>query len=214
MSGIIFYIIIIVLLILGAMLMRAIGNFVYHMFLHDMFRIPFVVISLFFVWLIAYSNKFSLVLGLTYTACLIGFYSYFFEKFYHTYKNFFMFLFKIGHKTGRFLIEIKAGTYNERQKLNQERQEFESEKAQMDWEKQKIMEEWAKFDLENLKNNKNKAHEILGIKKGASKEEIKKAYRKLATQFHPDKYHNEPSDKMKEAEAIFKLIGWAMGEVG
>ena len=192
-----------------------------------------------------------------------------------------MFLFKIGHKTGRFLIEIKAGTYNERQKLNQEKQEFESEKAQMDYEKQKIMEEWekiykvweelirqreeferqkagngssqkqdysqdksyqesksrtenkrqennktgqkstlkyfpewAKFDLKNLQNNKDKAHEILGIKKGASKEEIKKAYRKLATQFHPDKYHNEPSDKMKEAEAIFKLIGWAMGEVG
>jgi molecular chaperone DnaJ len=42
-------------------------------------------------------------------------------------------------------------------------------------------------------------YEILAIAKGASEEEVKKAYRKVAMQFHPDR---NPGDK--EAEAKFK----------
>jgi curved DNA-binding protein len=47
-------------------------------------------------------------------------------------------------------------------------------------------------------------YEILGVAKGASEEEIKKAYRKLAKKYHPDK---NPGDK--EAEEKFKLISEA-----
>lgn len=47
-------------------------------------------------------------------------------------------------------------------------------------------------------------YQVLGVDKKASQEEIKKAYRKLAVKYHPDK---NPGDK--EAENKFKLINEA-----
>ena len=47
-------------------------------------------------------------------------------------------------------------------------------------------------------------YEVLGISKGADASEIKKAYRKAAIKYHPDK---NPGDK--EAEENFKLAAEA-----
>ena len=47
-------------------------------------------------------------------------------------------------------------------------------------------------------------YEVLGVEKGADAEEIKKAYRRLAVKYHPDK---NPGDKA--AEEKFKELGEA-----
>ena len=47
-------------------------------------------------------------------------------------------------------------------------------------------------------------YEVLGLQKGATDDEIKKAFRKLAMKYHPDK---NPGDK--EAEEKFKEINEA-----
>src|SRR5260370_32182171 len=47
-------------------------------------------------------------------------------------------------------------------------------------------------------------YEVLGVERSANEEEIKKAYRKLAVKYHPDK---NPGDK--SAEEKFKELGEA-----
>jgi len=55
-----------------------------------------------------------------------------------------------------------------------------------------------------MADNKRDYYEVLGVEKSASAEEIKKAYRKKAMQFHPDR---NPGDKT--AEEKFKEVGEA-----
>ena len=51
-------------------------------------------------------------------------------------------------------------------------------------------------------------YEVLGVQKGATAEEIKKAYRKLAVKYHPDKNpgDKEAEEKFKEAAEAYSVL--------
>jgi len=56
--------------------------------------------------------------------------------------------------------------------------------------------------------NKRDYYEVLGLSKGASEQEIKSAYRRLAVRYHPDKNPGdaEAEDKFKEAAESYSVL--------
>jgi molecular chaperone DnaJ len=62
-------------------------------------------------------------------------------------------------------------------------------------------------------------YEILGIKHGASEDEIKRAYRDLVKKYHPDQYENNPlgdlaSEKMQEINEAYDFLTKGGGASG
>ncbi|MEZ0535927.1 DnaJ domain-containing protein [Caldicellulosiruptoraceae bacterium PP1] len=59
-------------------------------------------------------------------------------------------------------------------------------------------------------------YEVLGLQKGATKEEIKKAYLEMVKKYHPDKYKDNPlkdlaEEKLKEINEAYNIL---MNEAG
>ena len=56
--------------------------------------------------------------------------------------------------------------------------------------------------------SKRDFYEVLGVSKTASNDEIKKAYRKLAMKYHPDRNSDDPDaeEKFKEASLAYEVL--------
>lgn len=57
------------------------------------------------------------------------------------------------------------------------------------------------------------AYKILEIEKSAADDEVKKAYRRMAMKYHPDKVHHLGPDFQKDAQEKFKKINQAYEEI-
>src|SRR5215475_1142547 len=59
-----------------------------------------------------------------------------------------------------------------------------------------------------MASSKQDYYHVLGIERQASAEEIKKAYRKLARQYHPDKNPGDKAaeDRFKEVQAAYDVL--------
>ena len=59
-----------------------------------------------------------------------------------------------------------------------------------------------------MAENKRDYYEMLGVQKGASTDDIKKAYRKLAMKYHPDRNpdNKEAEEKFKEAAEAYEVL--------
>ena len=57
-------------------------------------------------------------------------------------------------------------------------------------------------------STKRDYYEVLGVSKSATESELKKAYRKLALQYHPDKNPDDKAaeDKFKEAAEAYEIL--------
>src|SRR5438093_6919582 len=56
--------------------------------------------------------------------------------------------------------------------------------------------------------NKRDYYEVLGVSRGASDQDLKTAYRRLAHQYHPDKNQTDPEaeEKFKEAAEAYAIL--------
>ena len=108
--------------------------------------------------------------------------------------------FKISNKLQKnFQTDEYIKKCEEKIKEMREKEKEESEKKEENNENQKNAEDEA---CEKIINNKD-YYDILGITKQTSNDDIKKAYKKLAIKFHPDK------NKSPKAEEAFKKIATA-----
>src|SRR5437588_5369755 len=59
-----------------------------------------------------------------------------------------------------------------------------------------------------MANNKRDYYEVLGVTRDVTEQDLKKAYRRLAHQYHPDKNQSNPEaeEKFKEAAEAYAVL--------
>ncbi len=99
--------------------------------------------------------------------------------------------------------EREARQYREQQE--RARREQAQQKSQQQHQRQEKQQEPPPKKPEPARDTRT-FEEILGISKGSTKEEAKKAYSRLCNFYHPDKLKGKPEALRKEMESEFKKI--------
>ena len=79
----------------------------------------------------------------------------------------------------------------------------------MDQENRDLKQRLREAKLELKKSKRKNYYKILEVSKDAEENEIKKAYKRAALKYHPDKWANATDQEQEEAEKQFKDIGEA-----
>lgn len=101
-----------------------------------------------------------------------------------------------------FKKKMKDWRFKEEQKRRRKEEQQYQQSYKNYYKQQKQKESYAKTAARKLIS----AYIILGIKKGASLKEVKKAYRIMAHKHHPDKVAHLGEGSVKQAEIVFIKI--------
>nr|XP_033781169.1 dnaJ homolog subfamily C member 3-like [Geotrypetes seraphini] len=99
-----------------------------------------------------------------------------------------------------FILRDRAEAYILNQELEKAVEDYQAAK-ELDGENEEIKEGLERAQKLLKQSLRRDYYKILGVKRDANKQEIIKAYRKLAQQWHPDNFQSE--DEKKEAEKKF-----------
>jgi len=101
----------------------------------------------------------------------------------------------------------RARAYTRMERYEEAVRDYEQAKK-IDPENADVRHRLREAKLELKKSKRKDYYKLLGVAKDATDDQIKKAYRKLALQWHPDKHGHSPEASAK-AEAMFKEVGEA-----
>jgi len=110
----------------------------------------------------------------------------------------------------RNIIRRKKTAYDKKEFLSQKDRDYE--KYHSDWAddyeelKSKKLIDDEEFRKATEKSSLPNYYEILGIPRDSAQSEIKKRYRQLAKELHPDKSKNDDSDKMVEINKAYEVL--------
>lgn len=99
---------------------------------------------------------------------------------------------------------------NRREREHQRR--AEEVRREREEKKRKKQEKSRKEDF-FVNDSKRTPEEILGLKPGFTKQELKNAYRRESARCHPDKWENKPEHIREMMNEEQKLINWAFNKL-
>lgn len=98
----------------------------------------------------------------------------------------------------------------ESEKLEREREQFRHEQQKQRGQNQQYQSQQKKRHQSSGDTSDTRSHEeILGLKQGYTKQDLKGAYRKQCARLHPDKWHDRPEHIRKAMEEEQKRVNEA-----